>query len=139
MPSAIVEAHQFKGVWPDPVKAAYADGQLGKPYHLRDVPFNSRENEYLLHQMKQPPPFDGRVSMYFKNGASFDVQQRNTGEQYLVLPRENKSVNHQQVEIGEWICLMRSGKFIKLSDADYKEMGGLSEEEQKAQNGAAKE
>lgn len=125
--SPFIEAHQFKGVWPDPDASALATRELAKPVHQRTIPWNRPDAEDVLRQMLLPPPFDGRVSMYFKNGASFDVQQDNNGRQYLVLPRENKATLHQQVEIGEWICLMPSGKFMKFTDADYKAFGGEPE------------
>lgn len=124
MSSPFVEAQQFKGVWPNPAHVAIAEEELAKPVIDRTVPFNTPEAETLLRNMLKPPPFDGKQSIYFKNGASFDIQERSDGRQYLVLPRENKSVVHQQVEVGEWVCLLPSGKFIKLSDEDYKALGG---------------
>lgn len=117
-----IEAQQFKGVAPDPAKVAMAQSELAKPREMRDPPFNTPEGEDLLRRMMDPPPFDGRVSMYFKDGTSFDVQADNRGRQYLVLPRENKTTLHQQVNVGEWVCQLPSGKFIKLSDEDYKAM-----------------
>lgn len=115
-----VEAQQFKGVWPDPVKKAMADSELSKPRDQRDPPFNTPEGEIVLHSMQQPPPFDGKVSLYFKGGVSFDIQlDHETGQQYLVLPRE-PGRTRVRAYVGDWVCQLPSGNFIKLSDQDYK-------------------
>jgi hypothetical protein len=123
MSSPFVEAHQFKGVSPDPAKAEMANRELAKPRERRDPPFNTLEGEDMLRKMLQPPPYDGNQSVYFKDGTSFDIQEKQ-GRQYLVLPRENKQVVHQHVNVGEWVCQLPSGKFIKLSDQDYRAMVG---------------
>jgi len=120
MTSPFIEAQQFRGVWPDPAKLEVAQRELAKPVEQRDPPFNSRDNEHLLLTMMRPPPFDGRVSLYFKDGTSFDIQEGSDGRQYIALPRESKATLHPQAHIGDWICQLPSGKFIKMSDEDYR-------------------
>src|SRR5262249_40661347 len=113
MPGPFIEAQQFKGVFADPAKVAIAEAELAKPPGQR-MPSD------LIEALKARPAFTGEQSYYFKDGTAFDVQEDHEG-QYLVLPPEVGGVR-PRVHIGEWVCQLPSGKFIKLTDADYKAM-----------------
>lgn len=102
----IVEAHQFKGVFPDPAKVAMAE-------HETDPELKAK----LLAR----PPFDGKQSIQFTTtGLWFDVQEDHVG-QYMNLPADPPGSNNRgRVDIGDWIVLLSSGRYIKMTDEEYK-------------------
>lgn len=121
MSSPFKEAHQVQGVYPDPANLEMAN-------RLMSQPTRSQAESEMVARLRERPPFTGDVSMYFKDGTSFDMQEDQTGRQYMVLPRPNPSVLHPQVDVGSWICQMPDGRFIALSDTDYKAFGGEPED-----------
>lgn len=108
MASPFIEAHQFKGVFADPAKVAesYAPG----------LSFEVQQH------LRARPPLDGRVSMYFSDGTSFDVQEDRTG-QYMVLA-PTQSGTRPRCNVGDWIVKMPSGKFQTFTNEDYLALGG---------------
>lgn len=111
MTSPFLEAHQFKGVFADPVKVRMSY----EPGLSADV----------AAALRAPPPHDGRVSMYFSDGTAFDVQEDHSG-QYLVLAPDEGRVR-ERCHVGEWIVKMPSGKFKVLTNEDYLALGGTPE------------
>lgn len=109
MASPFVEAIQFKGVFAKPEALALADNP------------SSGLDQATRDKLREKPAFTGDVSIRFKNGGVFDIQEDHDG-QYLVLEPVNGI--RPRVNIGDWLCLMSSGKFIVLKDADYKSMVG---------------
>jgi hypothetical protein len=105
---AFTEAHQFKGVFADPGAVALADS--GK--------FDAATAE----KMRAVPPLDNKVSVKFADGATFDIQEDGTG-QYLVLPPGRGGLRHR-VHVGDWICQIKDGSFVSLTDAQYRAITG---------------
>ncbi len=109
--TVFVEAHQFKGVHADPALVAAANRPGMDPQ--------------MAAKLRAIPAFTHEVSMKFSNGKEFAIQE-DDGGQYLVLDPERGS--RPRVSVGEWICLLPSGRYIKLMDEDYRAMGGTADE-----------
>ena len=98
------EAHQFNGVFASPEAIAMAD--------------SGRFDAETSWKLRQPPPYDNKVSVKFEDGTMFDVQD-NGRRQYLTLPMEHASMC-QHVLVGDWVCqLASSGRFIRLTNEEY--------------------
>jgi hypothetical protein len=108
--SPFKEAHQFKGVHPDPalVEASNRPGIDAE----------------TAAKLRRQPALDRSVSMHFSDGTFFDVQEDDSG-QYLVMAEGPGRVRERCYE-GDWVVQMPSGKFKVLSNTDYLDMGGTT-------------
>lgn len=109
MSSPFKEAHQFKGVFPDPtlVEAANRPGV----------------DAVTAAKLREKPALTRAVSLHFTSTDTyFDVQEDESG-QYLVL-EPTTGGRRPRAYTGDWIVLMPSGKFQVFSNEDYLAMGG---------------
>lgn len=108
--SPFVEAHQFKGVTADPQRVA-----------MSHQPGISPE---LAEELRRSPPLSRDVSVWFSDGIEFPIQTGDAGVQYLLLNAQDYP-NRVRVYVGEWVCKLPSGRFIKLTDQEFRDMGGI--------------
>ena len=101
---AEVEAHRFEALRP------------GRP---EDAPAQIRGNPLLLAEFCKLPPFNQEASIKFSD-KMFDIQQEDTGAQYLVLdPMGGPGGPRPRCYHGDWIVRMPSGQYMTMKDEAF--------------------
>jgi hypothetical protein len=105
---AIVEAHQFKGVFADPLLVEAANRPGISPE--------------VAAALRARPPLTREVSMHFSDGVFFDIQEDESG-QYIVIDRQPGGSPTRppwpRCNVGDWVVKMDDGKFSVMTDQVY--------------------